>query len=268
MPQAQQQLTPADVNEIARRALRSVSQRMKQQIFSQNGLQNQNQITVKANNVGLITGYWVNVVLTITNGSAVQINRTDFGPANALSNIQMNDMQNVQRINVPGWYMHFLNSAKMGRAFGSAMVRTTGFDSPIAYDAQAINQISAPATIAPAGTGTVNMWYYVPCAYSRDDLRGCIYGNVVNATMQLTLALPGSNGVSVAVQNGLDSTLAMYIGNVAGAVALATITAATVTVFQEYFALFLAIFEDDPGGFQPHIQQLDDVGELHLLQAP
>jgi hypothetical protein len=160
---------------------------------------------------------------------------TDFGPANALANIQLQDLSNNTRINTPGWHLHFINTAKNRMPFGTAHPATTGIDSPIKYGSNGTGQISAPANIAASGTGTVTMWYWVPCAYSQDDLRGCIYANVVNATMQLILGLPGTSGVSTAVATGTDSTLAMFVGNAAGSVAAVTITNTAITVYQVYY---------------------------------
>lgn len=233
--QQQQKVSPAQINFGARQAIKAVSVRMTQQIFSQSSLQTTPTVTVKPQNVGLILGFWVQVILTVNNGSAVTLNLTDFGPANALSNIQFLDLNNVTRINTPGWHMNFVNTAKMHRPFGSALVRTTGFDSPINYGSLAASDISAPATIAAAGNGTVTMWYYVPLAYSNDDLRGCVYANVVNATMQLQLSLPGSYGVQLAVANGTDSTQAIYVGAAAGSVASVALTGATINVWQVYY---------------------------------
>jgi hypothetical protein len=221
--------------------LKKVSVRMTQQIFSGSSLQTQSQIIVKPQNVGLILGFWVKCVLTVNNGSAVQINLTDFGPSNSVSNFQFIDLNNVTRINTPGWHCHFVNTAKMKRPFGAAWVRTTGFDSPINYGSLAASEIgmtvggSAASNIAPAGTGIVTMWYYVPLAYSNDDLRGCVYANVVNATMQLQIALPGQYGISLAVANGTDSTQAVFVGNAAGSVASVAMTNAAVTVYQVYY---------------------------------
>lgn len=231
-------LTPQQLNAIARAAIKARSIKMTQQIFSQtftpaagqNVSQLQPVVTVNPRNVGLIKGFWVKIVATVTNGSAVQINLTDFGPSNVLSQIQFNDLNNNTRIQTTGWHLAFLNSIKGRRPFGASLVKTTGEDSPINYGSNWAGQIVAPATIAAAGNGTVTMWYWVPLAYSEDDLRGAVYANVVNATMQLNLTF---NTVPT-VQNGTDSTNAMYIGNAAGATAAAVISAATVTVYQVY----------------------------------
>lgn len=233
-----QQMSPAQINAIARQAIKASAVNMEQQIYSQafaaSGTQNLSAttpvITVQPRNVGLIKGFWVKCSATITNGSAVQINLTDFAGANLLSQIQFNDLNNNTRIQTTGWHVNFVNSVKARRAFGSALVRTTGFDSPENYGSNWTQQISAPATIAAAGSGTVIMWYWVPLAYSDDDLRGAVYANVVNATMQLNLTV-NPNPVAA---NGADSTSAVYVGNAAGSVALAVISAMTVTVYQNY----------------------------------
>lgn len=232
------QITPAQLNQLARAAIRARAVKMTQQIFSQsysatapnNITQVQPVVNINPRNVGLILGFWVKVVTNIHNGSAVQINLTDFGPSNVLSQIQFTDLNNNIRIQTTGWHMGFLNSMKARRPFGTALVRTTGFDDPINYGANFTSNITAPATIAAAGDGVVTMWYWVPLAYSDHDYRGAVYANVVNATMQLAFSF---NPVPV-VANATDSTSAMYVGNAAGSTAAAVISTSTVTVYQTY----------------------------------
>lgn len=238
MGAGQGQLSAAQINAIARQAIKAQAVNMEQQIYGQaftaSGTQNLASTTpviaVQPRNVGLIKGFWVKLSATITNGSAVQIDLSDFGPSNLLSQIQFNDLNNNTRIQTTGWHVNFINSVKARRAFGSALVRTTGFDSPELYGSNWTQQISAPSTIAAGGTGVVTMWYWVPLAYSDQDLRGAVYANVVNATMQLNLT---PNPVPV-VAAGADSTSAVYYGDVAGAVALARISSMSVTVYQNY----------------------------------
>lgn len=235
---AAQQFTPQQLNQIARAAIKQRSVKMEQQIQStaltasgtQNISQTQPVLNVIPRNVGLIKGFWVKLSATITNGSAVQIDRTDFGPANLLSQIQFNDLNNNTRIQTTGWHIAFLNAIKARRPFGAALVATTGEDSPINYGSNWTQQISAPATIAAAGTGTVIMWYWVPLAYGDDDYRGAVYANIVNATMQLNLTF----NTAPVVDNATDSTAAVYVGHAAGSTALARISAVTTTVYQVY----------------------------------
>jgi P3 major capsid protein len=166
----------------------------------------------------------------LTNGSAVQINLSDFGPANLFSQIQFNDLNNNTRIQTTGWHINLLNTYKGRQPFGAALVRTTGTDSPVNYGSNWSAENSAPPTIAAAGAPAFTFWYYVPLAYSENDLRGSVYANVVNATMQLNLT---PNPIPV-VANGTDSTSAVYVANAAGSVALAVISSMTVTVYQQY----------------------------------
>lgn len=236
------QMSPAQINALARAAIKARSIKMTQQIFSQTFTASGTAelsastptVTVNPRNVGLIKGFWVKVLATITNGSAVVVNLSDFGPANILSQIQFFDLNNNVRIQTTGWHLNFINSIKARMPFGAALVRTTGTDSPINYGSNfqgaTLAQIFAPATIAAAGTGTVVMWYWVPLAYSEDDLRGSVYANVVNATMQLNLSFPARS----TVDTGTDSTSAVFFGAAAGSTVLSRISAATVTVYQVY----------------------------------
>lgn len=180
--------------------------------------------------VGLARGFWVKVLATIANGSEVQIDLTDFGPSNLLNQIQFQDLQNNTRIQTSGWHMNFIASLKGKRPYGMSLVKGTGMDSPENFGDNWTGQISAPATIPAGGTAQVVMWYYVPLAYSDKDLRGAVYLNVVNATAQLSLTF---NTLPV-VDAAADATLAVYQGDIAGSTALAVISAATITVYQDY----------------------------------
>jgi hypothetical protein len=238
MAEQQQQMSPAQINAQARALINALAVPREQIIFSQafaavgaaNISQSQPVVNVQPRMVGLIRGFVVKVAATITNGSAVQIDLTDFGPSNLLTQIQFQDLQNNTRVQTPGWHIAALNTAKQRRPWASSFVRQTGFAYPINYGDNMSGQISGPATIPAGGSAVVTMWYYVPLAYSEKDLRGAVYANVVNATMQLNLTF-NTNPV---VDNGADNTLAVYSGDVAGTTAAAVISAATVTVYQDY----------------------------------
>jgi hypothetical protein len=233
-----QKMTPAQVNAQARSLINALAV-PREQIISTQSFANVNSqnlavttpvINITPRMVGLIRGFIVKCQFTINNGSGVQIDLTDFGPANLLSLIQFQDLANNTRIQTPGWHIAFLNTAKQRRPYGTALIHGTGFDDPINFGSNMAGQISAPATIPAGGSGVVTMWYYVPLSYSEKDLRGAIYANVVNATMQLSLTI----NPSPVVANGTDSTQAVYVGDAAGSIASAVISAATVTVYQDY----------------------------------
>lgn len=256
----QQGPSPAQVNAAARQMIQRLAVRREQVIFSGNIVPATTPVlNVIPRNVGLILGFWVKVVHSINNGSGVQLDLTDFGPANSLSQILFNDLNNNTRIQTPGWHVHFVNSARGRRPFGTALVRSTGFDSPIGYNAPWTGQISAPAVIPASDTATVTMWYWVPLAYSDQDLRGSVYANVVNATMQLALSMPGTNGIQLAVANGTDSTLAMFVGDAVGSVAGASITNTSVTVYQVYY-------DQLPVGKQGVILPIVDLATIYELK--
>ena len=230
------------LNTTARAAIKARAIKRCYQIFSGNFVPaNVPQITVNPQNVGLLRGFWVQVNLSVTNGSAVTINLTDLGPANAIAQFQFQDLQNNSRIQAPGWAVAFNNTARTPPLpFGAAVLHATGMDAPTNYGNVFAGQISAPATIAAAGTGNVIMWYWIPIAYSDVDLRGAIWANVVNATMQLNIAFPGNGGtsqygVSLCVPNGSDSTQAVFVGAAAGAVTSVTTTNAAINVYQVFY---------------------------------
>ena len=261
---ATQQQTQAQANQqlnaLARQAIRSRGVRRNQviydQTFSISGGSIPPNITVTPRNVGLVMGFWVKVVATVTNqatGSTLTL--SDFGPANLISQIQLNDLQNNTRIQDTGFHLNLINSWKGKRPFSTSFIgvegtntgdQTTGvapaIDSPVNYGSN-FTTISAPATIAAHsgadGTGTLTMWYYVPLAYNPDnpntpDFRGAIYANVVNATWQLQLSTPGTYNSLLVAPYGTDSTQSVFFQTSNVAVA-ATLASYRVEVYQDYY---------------------------------
>lgn len=244
------QPSPAQVNAMARSLIKAKAVPMLQQIFSQtfgaaantvDVSNTQPVVNVIPRNVGLIRGFWVKAVIIYNNQSGETATLSDFGPANILTQIQFNDLNNNTRIQTTGWHVDFVNSIKARRPFGAAIIRggsgstTGGYDSPINFGSNFGSTFItyAPQTIASAASApnsTVTMWWYVPLAYSPDDLRGSVYANVVNATMQLNLTFNPRSGVLATV----DSTGAVYT-LAAGATAASFVAAqATITVYQDY----------------------------------
>lgn len=209
----QQQMSAKDLNTLAATLIRGNAVEMKQQIYANTFDPRQNNVlNIIPRNVGLIKYFLVELTATLPNASGSTWTRTGFGPANLLSQIVFNDLNNNVRINDAGWHVELINSVKERRIFGSALVQGTGEDSPIGYGSN-YNVIStqAPAgtnssTITDGQTGIIKMVYKIPMAYSDNDYRGAIYANVVNATMNLQLTI---NNAFVAA-TGADATLAGY----------------------------------------------------------
>jgi hypothetical protein len=197
--------------------------------FVPNG--NNNTVNVPMRLVGLTRGFIVKIVASFQNTSTSHTaTLTGFGPANIVSNFVVTDLDNYQRINTSGWHMNLLNSIKEGFPFGAAILQS-GMDTPIAYGnnydvISATTPIPEDADSTP-GTGTVQMYYWVPLAYGKRDLRGALYTGVVNATAYLAFTI---NPTPV-VYSG-DATLAVYTSG--GAAGTVTITNVSWTVYQNY----------------------------------
>jgi len=182
---------------------------------------NQNVVNIQPQNVGLTLGFYVIVSGGVTNGAGTQANLTPLGAANVLQNITYTDLQNINRVQTTGAHIALLNTAKQGFGFGGNYAPNL----PYGLGGANFGVFSAPATIAAAGTGTLRMNYFVPLAYSSNDLRGAVYTNVVNATQNLQLTINKTPFVGAT-----DPTAAVYSNNAAGA----WTNNVTITVYQIY----------------------------------
>ena len=177
--------------------------------------------------VGLTRGFIVKIATTWTNTGTATAAATEFGIANELSNIVLTDLDNYQRINTAGWHLNLLNTMKEGFPFGAALL-SSAMDTPIGYGNN-YSVISSPGTIAATtGSATTTMYYWVPCAYGKRDLRGSLYTGVVNATAYLQFTL----NATPTVASG-DSTLAVW-KQTAATGATATRVSTVYTVYQNY----------------------------------
>lgn len=193
--------------------------------FTPNG--SNNVINVPMRLVGLTRGFIVKVVSTYQNTGTGTATLTPFGAANELSNFTLTDLDNYQRINSTGWHLNLLNSSKEGFPFGAALL-ASAMDTPVKYG----NNFSVIAATASMGagnvaptTGAVTMYYWVPCAYGKRDLRGALYTGVVNATAYLQFTVNPQFAVTAG-----DGTLAVW----SGASTVVTRTGTTWTVYQNY----------------------------------
>jgi len=189
-----------------------------------------NTITVPMRAVGLCRGFIVKVTASFTNTAANAAAFTNIGAANLISNFTLTDLDNYQRINTAGYHMNALNTAKEGFPFGAALL-STAMDSPVKYG----NNMSVIAGTVPAissGTaGTITMYYYVPLAYGKHDLRGALFTGVTNATGYLAFTF---NPTPYVAKTGADPTLAVYTDNVGGSAAVIVQGACTYNVYQCY----------------------------------
>lgn len=180
-------------------------------------------INIPVRPVGLVKGFFIKVAGTLANAGGSIANRTEFGSANALSNVQFFDLNNYLRVNVPGWYLSMLDTAKNGYVFGGAYAPNV----PMNYGNNWTVQSLAATIASGGGTAALQQIYYLPLAYSSTDLRGSMYAGVINATAQLSLTLNTSPGYTAAA----DSTLAIAGG---AGTTVAWSGNVTYTVYQSY----------------------------------
>lgn len=233
---ASNQITPQQQNMLARQAVIRQAVDMQVPIASQsfsavNGQGPGTVINVPPRNVGLIKRFIIEVTGTITAASTLALSAQ--GGANFFSNITFTDLSNQQRISTTGAHLIAVSSAKRRRPYGGAAALDG--PTPFAPSTRVPNgygygnnnsTINVPASI-PAGTGSFQLFFEVPIAYTDHDLRGAIYANVTNATMNLAMTV-NPNLFTVTGANGAQR--GMYIG-AAGA---GTLTNFTVTIHQHF----------------------------------
>lgn len=182
-----------------------------------------NQLTFQPRLTGLIIGFLVEVNCTVNNAGAATANRTNGGALNVLSRIAFTDLNNYTRVNTNGYHLGLLNSIKNTRGYGGAVAPNLPFN---VGNVWTVNSLAS--TIANGATPSLRQFFYVPVAYSPQDLTGAIYAQVVNATMQLQLTLNAAPGVTTG-----DPLFAIYSG--ATATSSITLSNATVTVTTLYY---------------------------------
>lgn len=224
---AQQQMTAKQQNAAARALILSQATPMRQIISSQvYANPAQGPITIPVRPVGLVKGFFIEVVATITNNSTTTaVTPSDAGPMNLVDQFTFVDLNNYTRIQTKGRHVAMLNQTKLKQPWMTALLKSATDNA----SNMGSNWVlwNATASIADAGgTGTYKIVYYLPLAYSDHDLRGAIYAGVINATMQITMQFNQFPGVTASTN---DSTNACCIGST-----LATISSATVTVTQDY----------------------------------
>lgn len=178
------------------------------------------QITIPLRNVGLVKRLIVEVTGTVAQGAAEVQSLSPFGLANVMSNINVTDLSNYQRVNTTGWGLTYLASLRRQGAYGASYLTDTPFGLGSNFSVN-----NAPAAVTAAKN--FRMFYEIPLAYSDTDLRGGIFSAVVNATWQLQMTI----NPSFFVATGADPTLAVYQSSTAQ---LGVLTNVVITVHQVY----------------------------------
>lgn len=179
-------------------------------------------LTMYLRNVGLVKRLVMQFKATITAG-AQDLTLTPWGLSNFISNISFFDLGNNQRINTTGWHLTGIASAKRRRVWGAAYTS----DNPFGYG-NINNRISyAPTTITATQASEIDFVLEIPFVKNDVDLRGAIYADVTQATMQVQVTL----NPNMLVASTADPTLAVYQS--AGA-AVGTLSGVTWQCYQNY----------------------------------
>jgi P3 major capsid protein len=239
----------AQANAAARQAVLQNSIEALQLVANASGLNPaaNNVVNIAPRNVGLIRGFYVHVATVFTTGATTTLTRTGMGPANLLQLVTFNDLSNQQRINAQGWYLPYLDTQRRrNQSFSSELAtgvpasQASGTDTPLGLQANFTSSLglssintpimSCPATIAPStANNVIDMWYYIPIAYTDRDLRGAIYAGVVNSVMNLQLTF---NAANFQVASTADPTLAVFASS--GAVNVITAQTWSYEVYQDF----------------------------------
>lgn len=220
---------PTALNLAQRQAVIQNAVEMTQQIFSTTiaaPTAGNNTVNIVPRNVGLIKKFIVEITGTYTSTGAAAA--TAFGLSNLLTNVQFSDLNNNQRINTIGPHLTILKQAKNRDVELSSMPISTS-QSDAMLGGQFVASGTAPNfpvilyPLPSTAAAPFRAVFEIPLAYSDDDLRGAIYANVVNATMQLQLTLNPLPSPA-----GADNTFAVW-GTATG-----PITNVTITVYQVY----------------------------------
>lgn len=220
---------PVMLNLAQRNAVLGSAVEMTQQIFSTimtAPLAGANVLNIVPRNVGLIKKFIVEMSGTYTSvGVAAS---TAFGLANLLSNVQFTDLNNNQRINTTGIHLSILKQVKARHTDPSSSPLTTKIDDSM-MGGQFVASGTAPNfpiivyPLPSTAAAPFRAIFEIPLAYSDNDLRGGIFANVVNATMQLQLTINPTPSPATT-----DNTFSVW-GTATG-----PISNLTVTVYQVY----------------------------------
>jgi hypothetical protein len=180
-------------------------------------------LTFYLRNVGLVKRLVIQFKATVTGGATSANTLTKWGLANFISNVTFFDLGNNQRINTTGWHLTAISSAKRRRVFGAAYTS----DTPLGYGNNNNRVMQAPTSIAATVASEVDFMLEIPFVKNDSDLRGAIYADVTQATMQVQITL----NPNMFVSSTADPTLAVYQS--AGA-DLASLSGLTVQMYQNY----------------------------------
>lgn len=221
----QQQMTPQQakqLNDLQRQAVLANALQMENSIFAQSiNPAQQTVVNIPVQPVGLVKGFYVMVTATLKNGAVGACTRTGFGSSNIVRNFTFTDLSSNQRINCSGYLLAVINSARQGWVMGGSYSPNMAMSYGNNWDVN-----SGAATLATNAETEVRHIYWVPLAYSANDLRGSIYAATTGGQMSLQITINPTPFVAT----GTDPLNACYIGDATGGYKAATTV--DINVFQ------------------------------------
>lgn len=205
-------------------------------------------LTFQLRNVGLVKRLIVRFKATVTAGAASAQTLTKWGLANLISNVTFFDLGNNQRINSTGWHLTIISSAKRRATFGAAYVT----DTPLGYGNNNNRVMFAPASLNPLQSSEIDFQLEIPFVKNDQDLRGAIFADVTQATMQVQMTL----NPNMFVSSTADPTLAVYQS---GGADLASLSNLQVNYWQNYLDQLPRVQGQGP------ILPQQDIGTAYLL---
>ena len=202
-PQTQQKVNPAVANAQIRAALLATAPRMRKNVGTFMSLPGQTS-RIKVFNVGVITMLQILVQVPVTIAVA-NATASKKGPWNIINRLRLTDYDGTDRVNVSGFQLFQVNSARYREPFG---FNNSG--------ASAI--ITNPQQPVAVGNQTVQFLINIPVAYDPEsDLRGAILAQTAVGELYLNIDWNPNlltNGSDDSLFNGAPTTTVVMNGNI------------------------------------------------------
>lgn len=183
--------------------------------------------------VGIMTRLWLICDCVFTNTSGTEIaTLTEAGISALLSRVRFYDTNNLLRVDTDSQHLTLVSAAKRFHPYaGNAdynQVNGNNVSGLFNVKPASWGILQAPATIAAGATATIRAVFEVPIAASVTDLRGALFVQTVNSTMNLYVEFNKAAFVDTGTNPALDDTFSVYKG------APGTFTSCQLTVYQEF----------------------------------
>lgn len=173
-------------------------------------------------NVGLNRRVIIEVSGTIAHAAAETLTATPWGILNLISNVQLTDLSNFQRINTKPRHL-FVGACARKRGVAGAAYTVS---SPAGVGNN-MNVMYAPSSVTTAQS--FRFFIELPLSYTPTDLRGAVWANVTGGNWRVQLTF---NQNAVVGSGTTDHSEAAYYSSTAGDVGI--ISNINVNIYQDY----------------------------------